>query len=193
MKPKNQLTKVQQLVFTTVAKKPNSTNAYISKTTKLRPNVVGAAVAALAQKQLIVIKKTSTDVKFSVLTKRSNAGSKNYDKFEVNKTGEKVGKGKLALRILKVYAEKYPNATLADYIKVFPPELQKNYGGVFALVKSIRSDLKRRYFIKVQDLIKTGDGKKIAVSREFGVGNISPILQKAKSLKISVKVYKKNK
>lgn len=196
MKKENAISKTQSQILTSIEKNPDCTKEVLIKKTKMRPNVVGATLTILIK--LKKIKKESGkngDVfKLAMETKPTKlpklSAGRNKDKYELQSDGIRLGKGKMALRLLHLYSQKYPKATLADYIKVFPAELQKNYGGMFAVSKSIKKNIRNRYFLKTDQLIKTGDGQTLAVVREFGAGNIEGVILKARELKFQVKVHK---
>lgn len=112
-------------------------------------------------------------------------------KYELNGNGEKLGKGKFVLALVKLYVSDKPKTSFDDLCKAFPAELQKGYKGVFAKTAEVKkNNLSARYFMENDQIIKTIDGVAISVTREFGAGNILVVVEHAKKLGYKVKEHK---
>jgi hypothetical protein len=103
-----------------------------------------------------------------------------------------LGKGKLVLALVKQQLID-KKSTFDDLSKAFPADLHKGYKGIFQKAADVKkNELTARYFMKPEQLLKTGDGISIAVLREFGAGNIAAILDVAKKLGYKVKEHKES-
>ncbi|NOX09811.1 MAG: hypothetical protein GXP22_10070 [Gammaproteobacteria bacterium] len=104
------------------------------------------------------------------------------EKYSFNK--QVLGKGRMVLAVVKAYQVDHPDASFADLINVFPEGLQGSMG-VFSEQAKAQEIFERtghkRHFIKDAELIKLSDGV-IAVSTEWGAGNIEAFIQNAASL-----------
>jgi DNA-binding MarR family transcriptional regulator len=124
---------------------------------------------------------------------RSTRMPRNLDKYELSGDGKKLGKGRFVWSLVKQYMIDNPKATYEQLCEAFPVALQKGYKGVFAKVADVKKqELTARYFMKLDQLIKTADGVLIAVTMEFGKGNIQVVLDHAKKLGYKVKVHQDN-
>lgn len=96
---------------------------------------------------------------------------------------EKYGKGRLVLAVLKDYCQKNPNITFSELENVFPKHLQGSKG-VFSTLEEANqiraSSGRKRHFLEPEELIATLDST-IAVSDQWGIGNISKFIERAKS------------
>ncbi len=119
----------------------------------------------------------TTDVFF-----KNNASIKDTTKYTFN--GSSYGKGRLALAILKKYVEDSPQITYSELENVFHKSLQGS-SGVFSsqheAEEIFSSSSRRRHFLKPEELISLSDTT-IAVSSQWGVGNIDNLISKAKEL-----------
>ena len=119
----------------------------------------------------------TTDVFF-----KNNSSIKDTTKYTFN--GSSYGKGRLVLAIVKKFVEDNPSLTYSDLENTFHKNLQ-GYGGVLATqhdAEQIYSNTsRRRHFLKPQELIKLSDVT-IAVSSQWGSGNIDNLISKAKEL-----------
>ncbi len=125
--------------------------------------------------------------------KRERSGylKRDLTKYELNGNGEKLGKGKFVLALVKQHVTDKPKTTFEDLCKAFPIELQKGYKGVFAKISDVKkNNLAARYFMENDQIIKTADGIAISVTREFGAGNILVVVEHAKKLGYKVKEHK---
>ncbi len=116
----------------------------------------------------------------------SFSGTRDYSKYRFENAI--LGKARLVLAVLKRYAESIPGISYAELETVFPRTLQGS-GGVFSALETANqhcaSSGQRRHFMKPEEVIQLKDGP-IAVSTQWGVGNIVNILAKANSLNYEI-------
>jgi hypothetical protein len=113
--------------------------------------------------------------------------------------GQKFGKGRLVLALVKRYVQDNPDAAFNDVRAAFPDHLQADSPTQFseerrvvARFKDLPHAAQRRYFV--------GDGETIAlrdcvavVSREWNLGNIQNVLKAAQQLGYKVEVEPKDR
>lgn len=118
-----------------------------------------------------------TDIYF-----KNTSYSKDTTKYSFN--DNIYGKGRLALAIVKKFVEENPNITYSGLDSIFHRSLQGSQG-VFLTqqeAEEIYSETsRRRHFLKAEELIKIADST-IAVSNQWGMGNINNLISKAKEL-----------
>ncbi len=95
--------------------------------------------------------------------------------------GKVYNKRQLVLAIVTHYFQTHPNATFDQLRQIFPDTIHNSYGVVALLDSAKARGGARRYFLNEEQLLKTEEGKTIAVCNQWGIGNISPILEIAKS------------
>jgi 5-methylcytosine-specific restriction protein B len=105
--------------------------------------------------------------------------------------GNKYGKGRLALALVKYYIdENHPS--LEELYSIFPKNIQGGRAfitkGDYAEKLKVSEDVRKRFFDKDTEQLKTSDGKIVFVSSQWGAGNIGAILDKAKELNFEVEV-----
>ena len=98
--------------------------------------------------------------------------------------GSNHGKGRLALAILKKFVEDNPQTTYSELEHVFHKSLQGS-SGVFSsqheAEEVFSSTSRRRHFLNSEELISLSDTT-IAISSQWGAGNIDNLISKAKEL-----------
>lgn len=111
-----------------------------------------------------------------------------FDFTQYTLDGVTYGKGRLALAIVKKYIKENPNTSFHKLENIFPKYLQGS-AGVFKKLEDaleiINRD-KKRHFVKPDEVIKLTDST-VAVSTEWGVGNIGKLLKAANSMKYEIK------
>lgn len=95
--------------------------------------------------------------------------------------GDIYNKRNLVLAVVTHYVNTHPEATLEQLREVFPDWIHGSYGVVAPKDKAIEKGAKR-YFLNDDQILRTGDGYTIAVCNQWGIGNISLILDIAKKL-----------
>ena len=141
------------------------------KVAKAAKKVAPAKVAPKASKKSVVAEDKRTADNFD----------RNFGRLKVN--GTVLSKGRAVLAVVAGYNEaKKP--TLAQLKDAFPESLLKNYGIVkeAAAARKYSSNGKTRYFVAPEDLIKTKDGKVVAVCNQFSTENVKPFIKHAKTL-----------
>jgi len=124
-------------------------------------------------------------------------GKKGRDttKYQIDGGSTVYGKARFVLEIIRRYVAKKPSITYDELKVVFPDKLRgvrNSQWGCF--VKKIEAERLRkasgysRHFLD-DDIIRIGDGE-IAVSSQWGIGNIKPFVEQAKKLKFEIKRVK---
>jgi len=112
-----------------------------------------------------------------------NSG-RNYDRTKYRFRGEVYPKNRLVLNVIRAYVEEHPDITMAKLAKAFPKKLQGSLG-CFSTVneaQQIWDDSKyKRHFLKPEEIIQLEDSR-IAVTTQWGIGNIGEFLKQAKQL-----------
>jgi hypothetical protein len=97
--------------------------------------------------------------------------------------GTIYGKGRLVLAVVKEYVADHLGTSCRDLQVQFPKHLQGS-NGVFSKVGEAREIVDRtghrRHFLKSSEIIQLSDCK-IAVSTEWGIGNIDKFVRQARS------------
>lgn len=109
------------------------------------------------------------------------AASSVKDKTQYQFLGKTYNKRQLVLAIVTHYLQIHPSTTLDQLRQVFPDGLHRTYGVVAPLEKAKEKGGAKRYFLNEEQLLQTGDSYTIAVCNQWGIGNISPILEIAKN------------
>ena len=105
------------------------------------------------------------------------------DSTKYNFHGKEYGKGRVVLEVIKRYVEDHPNITFSELERIFPKNCQGNTG-VFSSL-AVANDIYtrtgyKRHFFKPSELI-TVSNETIAVSNQWGIGNINEFISKAKA------------
>ena len=97
--------------------------------------------------------------------------------------GKSLGKGRLVLAVIRRHCENNPKITFAQLEQAFPKNCQGS-SGVFSTFKSAHEVLstsgRKRHFLKSDELIQIEDAT-IAVSSQWGIGNIDKFIKYAKA------------
>lgn len=122
----------------------------------------------------------------NVTTPASGSGKKDTTKYIFD--GDKYGKGKLVLAVIKKYYDKNRNLSIDDLMKAFPSHLQGSMG-VFSKYEDARKIFSetghKRHFIDADELINTADGR-YAVCSQWGKGNINAFIDAARKLNFKI-------
>jgi len=116
--------------------------------------------------------------------------TKDKTKFLFN--DQRLGKGRLALSIIKKFA-KDNNPSLEELQMKFPDNLFNDKKGSLGLVRElsmVEVDKLNRFFHKKEDVIITKDGKKAVINSQFSINNINPVIKQAKKFGYKVEVAK---
>lgn len=171
-------------------KNENKVNVF-SLLTKAAP--VEAPVAKLAGK---ITKKVEAKVEAKVETTEEKVWTNNpnqhkpIDRTKYQFAGDEHGKGRLVFAAVKEWLKRHPNSTMEQLRGAFPDHLYKKYG-VVQTIKHVK-DLgltQRRFFNKrEEDTIVLKDGTKVLVCSDWGAGNMDPIFEQMRFLKMEYKV-----
>lgn len=97
--------------------------------------------------------------------------------------GKSLGKGRLVLAILKRHCENKPNITFFELEQAFPRVCQGS--SVFSTFEEANEILtstgRKRHFLNTDELIQI-EGSTIAVSSQWGIGNIEKFIKCARTL-----------
>ncbi|MBP7434092.1 hypothetical protein KA996_11165, partial [bacterium] len=113
-----------------------------------------------------------------------------HTKYDFN--GKKsLHKNRMVFEVVKKFVEDNPNVSLIELQRVFNRQLQ---GGMEVVEKkqNLSGDKLRRYFIKNNEIISLSNGDKIAVTTEWGMGNIHKFLKKSQELGYEIKESTEN-
>ena len=96
--------------------------------------------------------------------------------------GAVLGKGRLVLATIKRHVESHPTITYAELEKVFPKNCQGS-SGVFS-ISEVANEIftksgRKRHFLEPDELVQLSDSS-IAISSQWGVGNIDKFISQAK-------------
>lgn len=122
-----------------------------------------------------------TDTYFKNLSKR-------FDRTKYLFNKEEYGKNRIVHAIMKKYVEDNPCVTYSRLESVFPRPLQGSWGCFDTIEKAQEIHANsgyRRHFLRPEEIIEVKDAK-IAVSTQWGIGNINKFLQRARSLKYEI-------
>ena len=93
-----------------------------------------------------------------------------------------LGKGRLVLSVVKRHVETHPDITFPELEQAFPKTCQGPQGVLSTAEQAnevVASAGRKRHFLDPEDLIHLVDGTVVAVSNQWGVGNIGRFIQHA--------------
>ncbi len=118
---------------------------------------------------------------------KEKASTKDYTQY--NFEGGTYWKNRLVLAVVSAYVRDHSEVTIDILRNQFPDELQGSYG-VIQEEESIKSDLNKsqRFFIKDNEiLVLQKVQKKVVVCSQWGIDNIRPFIDRAKTLGFDIK------
>ncbi|RZK27049.1 MAG: hypothetical protein EOO43_00885 [Flavobacterium sp.] len=107
--------------------------------------------------------------------------NKDYTKYLFK--GQKFGKNRLVLEVIKDFVERNPTITYSQLQAKFPNYLQGRETFTTEALAKLKND--RRNFIEPNELISLSD-ETIAVSTQWGIANIKPFIEHCKSMNIDI-------
>ncbi|MFN5514837.1 MAG: hypothetical protein ACK5CA_08835 [Cyanobacteriota bacterium] len=107
--------------------------------------------------------------------------SSSKDRTKYQFFGKVYNKRQLVLAIVTYYLQTNPDKTFEELREIFYDDIHSTYGVIALLEKAELKGGAKRYFLNEEQLLKTGDGKTIAVCNQWGIGNIKPMLEIAKN------------
>ncbi len=99
--------------------------------------------------------------------------------------GEILGKGRLVLSLVKRHIETHPNITFPELEQAFPKACQGAQGVLSTAEqanKVLADTARQRHFLAPEDLIRLVDGTVVAVSNQWGIGNIGQFITHANNV-----------
>lgn len=121
--------------------------------------------------------------------------TRDFTKYSLDGQG-RFGKGELVLEVIRKYVSDHPKITYAELQNKFPKGLRgvKDAGcGCFSRRAEAEALFQRtghkRHYLNVDDIVRLNDGE-IAVSSQWGIGNIEPFLVQARKLGFKIKACK---
>lgn len=123
---------------------------------------------------------------------------KDYTRYVIDKTTKTYGKARMVHEVIRRYVVKHPKVTYNELLKIFPKEwrgVKRSENGCFIRkVEAIQQKEESgytRHFLKDVDIITLEDSE-IAVSTQWGVGNINYFIKGVNSsMKIGIQIKTK--
>ncbi|NDP28477.1 MAG: hypothetical protein GZ087_13790 [Flavobacterium sp.] len=112
-----------------------------------------------------------------------SSSDRDYTKYFFN--GQTLGKNRLVLAVLKDFVENNPSTSFSQLKAKFPDSLQGSE--TFTTEKEAKQKRDRRNFIRPDELISLIDTT-IAVSTQWGLGNVTRFVDHCKRMNIEIKV-----
>ena len=112
---------------------------------------------------------------------RRAAAKSSKDLTQYEFMGNVYRKRHLVLAVISYYLQTHPETTFEEVRQVFPDSLHSSYGAIAPLEKA-QAVGPKRYFLNDDQILTTGDGCKIAVCNQWGIGNLIPFLEIAQRL-----------
>jgi hypothetical protein len=109
--------------------------------------------------------------------------SQGKDLSKYNFNGKKLGKSRLVLEVIKSYVDSHPNISYADLERKFPKSCQGKRG-VFTTLELAQHEAEEkrvRHFLKPEEIVQLADAQ-IAVTTQWGIGNINHFIRQAEKL-----------
>lgn len=130
----------------------------------------------------------------------SNFSAKDNQKYFVQGKGP-FGKGRMVLAAIKEYVSKHENVSYDDLVsdKIFPGKLRGTNGewgcvSLFGAAKGLAERTgHKRHFLNDEDLILLKNKVCIAVSSQWGIGNIDKFIKRATAFGIKIEEVKHRK
>ena len=134
------------------------------------------------------IKNASSAMKLSKISNKQAVSGKK-DRTNYNFNNKTYNKSRLPHAIIKKYIEDHPNTSYAELLEIFPQEIGTQVQGFIVKAshaRQLHADTGyKRHYIKKGEIIKLID-EDVAVSNQWGPGNINNILDHAKKMDIQV-------
>lgn len=110
----------------------------------------------------------------------------NSTQYSIN-GGPMLGKRQFVYQLVKTYLKKKPKTSFAELEQIFEPSLQGSYGVIrtTTFIKK-KGYVGNRFFMKDNEILRSGDGIAFAVCSQWGIGNIPQMIDLAKKLGYTV-------
>jgi hypothetical protein len=122
---------------------------------------------------------------------RNISQGKDFSKYNFN--GKTFGKSRLVLEIIKNYVASHPSTSYSDLEEIFPKWCQ-GARGVFTtleLAQNEAEEKRSRHFLKPEEIIQLTDSQ-IAVTTQWGIGNINHFIKQAIKLDYKITLLDSN-
>lgn len=136
-----------------------------------------------------------TDDDSSFSGSASSNGLRDHAKYTLNGVG-RYGKGRLVLEVIKHYVANHCSVTYEELTRTFPKQFRgrkkdKTFWGCINLkddaITLYAETGKKRHFLEDDEIIRLADGTEVAVSSQWGKGNIDLFIDGAKKLGFDIK------
>ena len=144
---------------------------------------------------LLIRRYNSDDNEFLTTEVIAGFHAKDYRKYRVDGNGP-FGKGRMVLAVIKSYISRHEDVSYQSIMTSFPPELRGTKGkwgcvSLFEEAKKLAERTRRkRHFLDEEDVITLKDGARVAVSSQWGIGNIEEFIKRATDLHVKVEEVK---
>jgi hypothetical protein len=128
------------------------------------------------------LSNTILSIESSSSRQKISSNGKDYTKYFFN--GQTLGKNRLVLAVLKNYVENNPGTTFSQLKAKFPDSLQGRE--IFTTENDAKQKRDIRNFLKPNELITLIDTT-IAVSDQWGIGNVTRFIDHCKLMNIDIK------
>lgn len=193
---KNEQQKTQVLDW--IEKFPEAGAELIANGTGIFKLQVFKILKTLSEEGKLIINEKGTHPPYSIVkinsgrnqpTVKPNAAKKTKtdelsgrDTSKLSFQGKQFGKGQLVLAVIREHIAKNPTITLEKLKEQFPDSLQPRYGTIKEVQQAKKLSVDRdRFFLKPEQIFSVGN-KKVVVSNQWGINNISPFISAAKKL-----------
>lgn len=129
-----------------------------------------------AESYLIKIKERIMERQIAIQT------SKDKTKYIFN--GLILGKGRFVFEVVREYLSRNPSSSFHELLQRFPSNLQGSTGVINTLdfiENKYSNSIKKRHYVNESDILISGDNIRFAVSTEWGIDNISNIVELARN------------
>lgn len=126
---------------------------------------------------------TILSIESSSSSQKIKSNGKDYTQYLFN--GQALGKNRLVLAVLQNYVENNPGITFSQLKAKFPDSLQGQE--IFTTEDGAKQKRDRRNFLKPNEIISLSDTT-IAVSTQWGIGNVTRFIDHCKLINIDIKV-----
>jgi hypothetical protein len=157
---------------------------------KIEPYKYGENTILVNITQVIPLPEASEyqiKVKAKAEQRREQASqNKDYTKYTYN--GDRYGKAPLVLAVISEFVKNNPKTTYQDIKDTFTDDIQGSYGCVATLeeAQSIKEKSGKRHYMNDDQVLTSADNVQFVVCTQWGTGNITTFLAKAKALEFVI-------
>lgn len=147
---------------------------------ELIDNVLKEISIQIQRKQQLTLEEPT--LQHYTLNEDKNKNSKDYTKYIINGSGERLPKSRFVLEFVKAYLQKYPT-DFSSLKQVFKDEYQGSIGVINKLdfvEINYANKSKKRHFIKKDEILMSADNIQFVVSTEWNKDTIRNIVKLAR-------------